>query len=72
MGIGPGREKPRRSAVRSLPFLGNSALADLEPRVFLVDHVDTTLTAHNAAVLITDFRGFQRIPDFHGLGLSAS
>jgi hypothetical protein len=35
-------------------------LASLEARVGFVDHIDTTLAAHYAAILITLFGGFQR------------
>ena len=64
-----GDEKPRRSAVLNHPSLGNSPLADLEPRILLVDDVDTTLAAYDATVLVSNFRRFKRISDFHGLSL---
>ena len=57
--IDAGNKKPRRRAVLDLPFMGPSALADLETRVLLVNYVDATLAAHHAAILVADFRGFQ-------------
>jgi hypothetical protein len=58
-GIRPGRD-------------GNSALAGLEARVFLVDYVDAPMTAYDAAIFVAQFSGFQRILDFHDstLGLA--
>ena len=57
--IGPGNKKPRRRAVRELPSIDLSALADLQTRVLLVNYVNATLAAHHAAILVADFRGFQ-------------
>jgi hypothetical protein len=44
-----------------------SALACLEPRVLLVNHVNPALAANDAAILVTTLQRFKRIPDFHWL-----
>ena len=58
-GMSPDNKKPRRRAVLGLPFIGLSALADLQTRVLLVNYVDATLAAYHSAILVPDFRRFQ-------------
>ena len=41
------------------------SLACLKTRVLLIDHVDATLAANNAAILIAQFKCFKRVSDFH-------
>ncbi len=53
-----------RSA-RDKPGPRGSALARLEARVGLVDHADTPLATHHAAVFIPRFRGLQRVANLH-------
>lgn len=48
---------------------GQSTLARLKARIFLVDHIGATFAANNAAVLVTYLHGFDRVDDFHDLNL---
>jgi hypothetical protein len=43
------------------------ALARFHARVLLVDHVQAAFAAHNAAVFITLFRGFEGAENFHNV-----
>ena len=63
----PGKEKAAPKG-RLFDQTGlNSALACLEPALCLVDHVDTALAAHHAAVAMTGLQRTKRVPDFHAL-----
>ena len=42
------------------------ALARLEPTVGLVDDIDPTLAANNAAITVTILKRLQRVTYFHG------
>src|SRR5699024_4967903 len=42
-----------------------SALARLEARLLLVDHVDAAAAAHDLAALLAELRGLERVDDFH-------
>ena len=60
---------------KTAPFEGGSgnktgwgsALAGLEPRLGLVDDIDSALAAHNAAIAVTLLERAKRVPDLHGL-----
>ena len=43
------------------------ALACFEPALRLVDHIDTALTAHDAAVAVPALERAERVLDLHGL-----
>ena len=46
------------------------ALAGLQPRVLLIDHVNATAAAYHNAVLVTGLGGLQRVTNFHWSNLS--
>ena len=61
----PGKEKAAPKG-RLFDQTGlNSALACLEPALCLVDHVDTALAAHHAAVAVPVLQRTKRVADFH-------
>ena len=41
------------------------ALTCFEPSLRLVDHIDTALAAHNAAIAVPCFERAERVTDFH-------
>jgi len=43
-----------------------SALARFETRIALADHEDLAAAAHDLAIAVTGFGGFERGQDFHG------
>jgi hypothetical protein len=47
------------NAILQAEARATSALAGLQPRVLLVDHVNATAAAHHYAVLVTDLGGLQ-------------
>ena len=61
------RDKNKRPAKRACHKTVKAvlALATLHARVFLVDHVNAATTAHQLAVAVSAFPGFQRVLDFH-------
>jgi hypothetical protein len=62
------QEKTRRETgprQRQLSVLAISALPSFHARVFLVNDVHAAFAAHDAAVFVTFFGGFQRAKDFH-------
>src|SRR5215203_1614063 len=60
------RRKPRLPPLFEFRRLVRSALASLEARVGLVDDVDAALAAHDAAVLVAQLHGLERMADLHG------
>src|SRR5690349_13704690 len=63
---------PRRlTAPRNDSLCRGSALAGLEARVRLVDHVDAALAPDDAAVLVALLQCLQRIGDLHGARILA-
>jgi len=42
-----------------------STLAGLHARIFLVDHVDAAMAAHDTAVLIAELGRFKAVADLH-------
>jgi hypothetical protein len=45
---------------------GLLALAGLHPGVLLVNDVNTPVTAHHPAILVTGLRRFEAVANFHG------
>ena len=48
-----------------------SALTGFEPALGLVDHIDPTLTAHDATIAVTLLERAERVLDLHGLSPSS-
>src|SRR6185437_13361554 len=62
------RRKPEAPPLLFAPQVARAVLtlARLEARVGLVDDVDAALAAHDAAVLVAQLHGLQRMTDLHG------
>src|SRR6185436_19105426 len=60
------RRKPRLPPLFDYEDAFASALAGLEARVGLVDDVDAAFAAHDAAVLVAQLHGLERMADLHG------
>gem|GEM_PF-3776147 len=67
---GPKPPSETPSANKQAEARAASALAGLQARILLVDHIDATAAAYHNAVLVTGLGGLQRITNFHWSNLS--
>mgnify|MGYP001241826938 CR=1 FL=1 len=62
---GRAKKKAAHCAAEIIPPEISSALAGLEPGVFLVDHINAALAAHDPAILVAALGRFKRVEHFH-------